>query len=235
MSIDTPKVSIVTLLGDRDEFIPLLNLCVKHQTYSKSHIEWIILDDGKIDRSHFFNDDFVNYIRIYKKLNLGRKRQIACDIACGEFIIFFDDDDIHFPHRIEKSVYRLQRVGSRFVVGNSKMLICNFFDENIYEVGPFHKNHCTAGTMCFRKEIFKGTSFRESDKAGEEAFFLKNWTIPVVQLKPDDTIMCLAHSKNTVSKEHLFIPKNIKNNLSDYKLGKELHDILQKIKKNLQK
>ena len=87
MGIDTPKVSIITLLGDRDEFIPLLNLCVKYQTYSKSHIEWIILDDGKIDRSHFFNDDFVNYIRIYKKFNLGRKRQIACDIACGEFII----------------------------------------------------------------------------------------------------------------------------------------------------
>ena len=48
MSIDTPKVSIVTLLGERGDFIPLLNFCVKHQTYSKSHIEWIILDDGKL-------------------------------------------------------------------------------------------------------------------------------------------------------------------------------------------
>ncbi len=89
--------------------------------------------------------------------------------------------------------------------------------------------------MCFRKEIFKGTSFRESDKAGEEAYFLKNWTVPVVQLKPEDTIICLAHNKNTVTKEHLFIPKNVKNNLNDFDLGLELNNILQKIKKNLKK
>ena len=233
MSIDTPKVSIVTLLGDRDEFIPLLNLCVKHQTYSKSHIEWIILDDGDKDRSKEFDLEIATYIKVFKKLNIGRKRQIACDIACGEFIIFFDDDDIHFSHRVEKSVKRLQRVGSRFIVGNSKMLVCNFFDENIYEVGPFHKNHCTAGTMCFRKEIFKGTSFRESDQAGEEAFFLKNWTVPVVQLNAEDTIVCLAHNKNTVNKNHLIKPENLKKTLRDLSLSKEILIILKKIKKNL--
>ena len=88
MTINTPKVSIVTLLGNRNEFIPLLKFCVQYQTYSKEHIEWIILDDGKEDRSELFDLEFANYVKIFKQLNIGRKRQIACDIACGEFIIF---------------------------------------------------------------------------------------------------------------------------------------------------
>ena len=55
MGIDTPKVSIVTLLGDRDAFIPLVKYCVNYQTYPSSHLEWIILDDSNHDRSKEFD------------------------------------------------------------------------------------------------------------------------------------------------------------------------------------
>ena len=101
MSIDTPKVSIVTLIGERSSFIPLVKYCVKHQTYPSSHMEWIILDDGGSDRSKEFDLEIATYVKLFKKFNIGRKRQIACDIAGGEFIIFFDDDDVHFSHRVE--------------------------------------------------------------------------------------------------------------------------------------
>ena len=235
MGIDTPKVSIVTLLGDRDAFIPLVKYCVSNQTYPSSHLEWIILDDGNKDRSKEFDLEIATYIKVFKKFNIGRKRQIACDIACGEFIIFFDDDDIHFNHRVETSVKKLQKIGARFIVGNSKMMICNLSNDNIHEVGPFHKNHCTAGTMCFRKEIFSGTSFRESDKSGEEAHFLKNWQIPVIQLKPEDSIICLAHNQNTIQKDLLLIKENKINSLMAYGLDPKIKEILEKIKKNIYK
>ena len=233
MSIDTPKVSIVTTLGDRNEFIPLLKYCVQSQTYPSEYLEWLVLDDGDLDRSSHFDSEICTYIKLYKKFNIGRKRQIASDIACGEFIIFFDDDDIHFSHRIEKSVSRLQKVGSRFVVGNSKMLICDLNTEKVYEVGPYHKNHCTAGTMCFRKEILKGTSFRASDKSGEEAHFLKNWAIPVVQLDKEDTIICLSHDQNTVNKSHLLKEENFQKNLNNYSFSNEIIKILKNIKKSV--
>ena len=71
------------------------------------------------------------------------------------------------------------------------------------KVGPHHKNHATAATMGFRKEFLKHTSFRLSDKSGEEMHFLK-LVESVVQLKPNDTILALAHGENTVSKSHLF-------------------------------
>ena len=49
MSIDTPKVSIVTTLGDRNDFIPLLKYCVQSQTYPREYLEWLVennADDG---------------------------------------------------------------------------------------------------------------------------------------------------------------------------------------------
>ena len=88
MSIDTPKVSIVTLLGERNSFIPLLKYCVKHQSYPSSHMEWIILDDSNHDRSKEFDLEIATYIKVFKKLNLGRKRQIACDIAAVNLLCF---------------------------------------------------------------------------------------------------------------------------------------------------
>ena len=235
MSIDTPKVSIVTLLGERNSFIPLLKHCVSYQSYPSSHMEWIILDDSNQDRSKEFDLEIATYIRVFKKLNLGRKRQMACNMAGGEFIVFFDDDDIHFSHRIEVSVKKLQKTGARFISGNSKMMISDFQNDDIYEVGPFHKNHCTAGTMCFRKEIFLGTSFRHSDKSGEEAHFLKNWQIPVVQLNPEDTIICLAHNQNTIKKDRFFKDENKVNSLVKYGLDPNISEILKIIKKNMYK
>lgn len=229
MSIHKPTVSIVTLLHNRSSFIPLIKFCVSQQTYPKSNLEWIIVDDGDIDRSKEFNEEFTTYVKFYKKINLGRKRQIACNISSGEFIVFFDDDDFHFPNRIEKSVSKLQNVGSRFIAGNSKMLICDMSSNNVYYCGPFHKNHCTAGTMCFRKEIFEGTSFRNSDKSGEEAYFLKHWKIPVLQLDPLDSIICLAHKENTISKTHLFQNDKFEKKLEKFDLNKEFYNILKNI------
>ena len=112
------------------------------------------------------------------------------------------------------------------------MLVCDISTYQVYESGPFHKNHCTAGTMCFRKEILTGTSFRNSDKSGEEAHFLKNWEIPVVQLNETDTIICMAHNNNTVNKSHLLKKTNLTKSLEDYNLDIEAMKILTKIKKN---
>ena len=69
MGIDTPKVSIITLLGDRDVFIPLVKYCVKHQTYPSSHLEWIILDDGITDKSKEFDLEIATYVKLFKKFN----------------------------------------------------------------------------------------------------------------------------------------------------------------------
>ena len=201
---DRPTVSIITLLSGRRKFLPLLKSCVAAQTYPTDLIEWVIIDDGDQDLGELFAGSRELYIRCNKRLNIGRKRQYGCDVASGEFLFFFDDDDLHFPHRIERCVAKLQKFGARMVAGNTEMFLADAASEEVIKVGPHHKNHATAGTMAFRKEFLKHSSFRLSDKSGEEMHFLMNWTIPVIQLDPQDTIVALSHDENTVSKRHLF-------------------------------
>ena len=214
LASDTPIVSIITLLSGRRKFLPLVRACVEAQTYPAEKIEWVIVDDGADDIGDFFSGSRELYLRSNKPLNIGRKRQFASDVASGEFLLFFDDDDLQFPHRIERCVKKLQKTGARMVAGNSEMFLANKATEGVVKVGPHHKNHATAATLAFRKEFLKHSAFRPSDTAGEEMHFLLNWTIPVIQMKCQDTIVALSHDQNTVSKDHLFLKNSIIEDLS---------------------
>ena len=49
------------------------------------------------------------------------------------------------------------------VAGNTEMYLADVASGEVIKVGPHHKNHATAGTMAFRKEFLKHSSFRPSD------------------------------------------------------------------------
>ena len=229
-----PTVTIVTLLTDRREFLPLLKACINNQNYDKSKLEWVILDDG--DNNNLdFDDCSVKplYFHCSEKLTIGRKRNIACRIATGEFITFFDDDDIHYPNRITAGVENLTKRGQRYISGSTKLDIADTSTGKIYRSGPFAKNHATAGTFFFRKQFLSMSSFRDSDRAGEEAYFLKNYQIPMAQIKPEDTIICLAHSKNTISKKRFFVDEKFIGTLDEKKLPKDITSEIKKLKQIL--
>ena len=218
-----PLVSIITLLTDRRDFIPLLKACINIQDYDKSRIEWIVVDDSKSgipDLSDCSIEPL--YISLSQKLTIARKRNIACRVATGEFIVFFDDDDVHYSNRISAGLEALRKRGQRFIAGSSTMDIVDVTSGKIYRHGPYGPKHATAGTFFFRKQMFEATSFRDSDISGEEAFFLKNYSIPIIQLKPELTILCLAHNKNTVSKRKFFDDKNLIGNISEIDLPKNI-------------
>ncbi len=137
-----PTVTIVTLLTDRREFIPLLVACINNQSYDKSKLEWVIVDDGENkDKNLNFDNCSIKplYFHCSKKLTVGRKRNIASNIATGEFIAFFDDDDIHYPSRITAGVTVLSKRGQRDVAGSSTLDIADISDGKIYRSGPFGK------------------------------------------------------------------------------------------------
>ena len=229
LASDTPSVSIITLLSGRRKFLPLVRACVEAQTYPHEKIEWVVIDDGAVDAGEFFSGPREMYLRCNKLLNIGRKRQFAADIVSGEIIFFFDDDDLHYPHRVERCVGRLQKLGARMVVGNSEMFLADRSTERVIKVGPHHKNHATAATLAFRKEFLKHSSFRPSDKSGEEMHFLMNWNIPVVQMACEDTIVALSHDENMVSKHHLFKKKSSEFSLSELFPHKDLLEILRDV------
>jgi hypothetical protein len=71
------------------------------------------------------------------------------------------------------------------------------------KIGPYGPNHATAATFAFRKELLKTTSYEEDAALAEEKHFLKNYTIPFIQLEPVKTILVFSHIHNTFDKKEL--------------------------------
>ena len=153
-------------------------------------MEWIVIDDGDDSVEDLFKDvECVKYYRYEEKLKLGKKRNIMHEKSKGDILVYMDDDDYYPPDRVSHSVKKLQSRPKALCAGSSIVYI--YFNDlkKIYQFGPYGPNHATAGTFAFRKELLKQTSYQDEAEEAEEKHFLKNYTIPFVQLDPKKTIL----------------------------------------------
>jgi glycosyltransferase involved in cell wall biosynthesis len=178
--------------------------CFEHQTYPKDKIEWIIIDDGtdKIEDlvTHIPQ---VKYLKYNEKLTLGQKRNIGNDAAKGEIIVYMDDDDYYPPERISHAVDMLRKSPKALCAGSSAMFIHFKHINKMYQFGPYGPNHSTAATFAFKKELLKQTRFDEHSSVAEEKKFLKEYTIPFVQLESKKSILVFSHAHNSFDKKEL--------------------------------
>ena len=199
-----PFVSVCTPTYNRREFIKMAIECFNHQTYPKELLEWIIVDDGTDKIEDLINDiPQVKYFKYDTKMTISKKRNIINSLSKGDIIIYMDDDDYTPPERIEYSVNKLIENKNILCAGSSILYTYFFKTGEIWKFGPLFKNHSTCGTLAFKKELLNITSFNENDIITEEKFFLKNYTIPLIQLNPLKVIICLSHNNNTFNKEIL--------------------------------
>ena len=200
----TPFVSICMPTFNRRPFIPIIIKCFENQTYPKDKIEWIIVDDGtdKIEDlvAHIPQ---VKYFKYDEKMSLGKKRNITNEKARGDIIIYMDDDDYYPPERISHAVTTLQKNPKALCAGSSTMYMYFKHIDKMYQFGPYGPNHATAATFAFRKELLQQTRFDETACVAEEKKFLKNYTIPFVQLDPLKSILVFSHNHNSFDKKVL--------------------------------
>jgi len=199
-----PFVSICTPTFNRRPFIPHIIKCIEHQLYPKDKIEWIIIDDGtdKIEDlvKHL---PYVKYFTYDTKLTLGRKRNISHEKSIGDIIVYMDDDDYYPPERISHAVQKLQENPNILCAGSSEMYIYFKHIHKMYKFGPYAPNHATAASFAFKKELLLQTSYDEVACLAEEKHFLKNYTIPMVQLDSMKTILVFSHIHNSFDKKML--------------------------------
>jgi len=199
-----PFVSVCTPTFNRRPFIPFMIKCFEHQTYPKDKLEWIIIDDGtdKIEDlvAHL---KYVKYYKYDEKLTLGKKRNLSNEKSTGEIIVYMDDDDYYPPERISHAVERLKNNPNALCAGSSAMFIYFKHINKMLQFGPYGPNHATAATFAFRRELLQKTSFREEASIAEEKFFLKDYTIPFVQLDSNKSILVFSHNHNSFDKKEL--------------------------------
>ncbi len=210
-SVGKPLVTVCTPTYNRRTFIPALIQCFEEQTYPRELLEWVIVDDGSDPVGDLFEGvNGVKYYRSEERMSLGFKRNLMHKKASGEILVYMDDDDYYPPDRVLHAVYKLRSNPNIMIAGSSKMHIYYKELDKIYQFGPYGPNHATAGTFAFKKELLKQTSYEDNATVSEERFFLKNYTIPMVQLEPKSTILVFAHSQNTYDKNQLLFRPNKK-------------------------
>ena len=202
--IKYPLVTICTPTFNRRPFIPSMIKCFEIQNYPKDKIEWIIIDDGTDKIGDLVTHiPQVKYLGYEEKMTLGKKRNIGNQNAKGDIIIYMDDDDYYPPDRISHAVETLNKNPKALCAGSSAMFIYFKHINKMYRFGPYSPTHATAATFAFRKELLNKTSFNEKSSVAEEKHFLKDYTIPFVQLDPKKSILVFSHSHNSFDKKEL--------------------------------
>ena len=178
-----PFVSVCTPTYNRRSFIPMLIKNFTNQTYPSELIEWIVVDDGTDPVGDLFEGvPNVKYFYQEKKMKLGRKRNYMHEKAKGDIIVYMDDDDYYPPDRINHAVNRLRSKPDALCAGSSCIYIYFKHIDTIYQFGPYGPKHATAGTFAFRKELLLQTKYDDEAEVAEEKQFLKNYTIPFIQI-----------------------------------------------------
>ena len=204
-----PFVSVCTPTFNRRPFINAMISCFNSQDYPQDRMEWIIIDDGTdpiedLVASH----PRVKYFKYDTKMTLGKKRNLLHEKSRGEILVYMDDDDYYPPQRVSHAVHMLLTHPDALCAGSSEIYIYFKHIGQMKKFGPYGPNHATAGTFAFKRKLLKHHRYNDDACLAEERAFLKDYTVPFVQLDPMKVILVFSHEHNTFDKRKLLVNAN---------------------------
>ncbi len=100
----TPVISVIIPVYNGDRYIVQAVESALGQTFT--NLEIIVVDDGSTDRTQQVLQPYFDRIRYIYQENQGvaAARNLACQLAQGEFLAFLDADDYFLPSKLEKQL-----------------------------------------------------------------------------------------------------------------------------------
>jgi hypothetical protein len=235
-----PFVSVCTPTFNRRPFIHAMITCFNEQDYPHDRMEWIIIDDGTDPVEDLIaSHPRVKYFKYDTKMTLGRKRNLLHEKSRGEILVYMDDDDYYPPKRVSHAVEMLVSHPEALCAGSSEIYIYFKHIQQMKRFGPYGPNHATAGTFAFKRKMIKNNRYNDDACLAEERAFLKDYTVPFVQLDPMKVILVFSHEHNTFDKRKLLVnanpdvvrdsPKKVMDFIKDHNLRKFYMSDLEKL------
>lgn len=177
-------ISIIIPTYNRGHLIEETLNSIICQTYK--NWECIIVDDGSNDESVNLISDFVERdMRFYyfQRPDSAQKganscRNIGIDKAAGDYIIFFDSDDLMTPNHIELKLKTLLENNIDYVITRTKFFnsdlnyIDKYYQFDKYEITPFNyisqKINWLTYDICVKSSLAKKIRFNENLQSGQE-------------------------------------------------------------------
>ena len=238
-----PFVSVCTPTFNRRPFINAMISCFNNQDYPQDRMEWIIIDDGTDPVEDMVaSHPRVKYFKYDTKMTLGKKRNLLHDKSRGEILVYMDDDDYYPPQRVSHAVEMLVSHPEALCAGSSEIYIYFKHIGQMKRFGPYGPNHATAGTFAFKRKLLKNNRYNDDACLAEERAFLKDYTVPFVQLNPMKVILVFSHEHNTFDKRKLLVnanpdivrdsPKKVMDFIKDHELRRFYMVELEKLLEN---
>jgi O-antigen biosynthesis protein len=164
--------------------------------------ELVVLDDGT-DRVGDLvpSDPRIRYVELDERLVLGEKRNRACELARGEIVVHWDDDDWHAPHRLSYQVEQLERHGAA-VCGITQVLYVDPARRTAWRYDHLGSSQSwvAGNALAYRRSMWEEQRFPPV-QVGEDSRFLacRRGTRPLV-LEDHRFLVGVAHAGNTSPK-----------------------------------
>lgn len=223
-----PTVSIITLVYNRQEFIPLAIRNWLEIIYPRDKLEWIVIDDS--DNGMNLEDELMNnpllsgeehnisYVKNNTKhYSIAYKRDKAIKLASNEIIVFMDDDDYYPPNSVKQRVLELMQSGKQCVF--SSTIGCYHITKNssIINQPPLQLPMCervSEASMCFYKSFWGFHKFKTSQQesvstelGSEGKTFIEGREADCHEISWEGVIVSLLHEKNVSTRKMPDIPE----------------------------
>lgn len=195
-----PLVTCLMPTADRREFVGRALECFLAQDYEAR--ELLILDDG-VDRIGDVvpDDPRIRYVELGERLVLGAKRNRGCELAHGELIAHWDDDDWHAPHRLSYQVGELERAAAD-LCGPSRLLYASPPDRRawMYAYPQARQRWAAGNALLYRRSLWEHNRFPEV-AVGEDTRFVWNGAARNLLVHDDHRVVIgVVHGRNTSPK-----------------------------------
>lgn len=216
--------SIVIPTYNRAHLISYTIHSILKQSYT--NFEIIIVDDGSVDdtelviKKHFGSFDFIKY---YKKENeeRGKARNFGFKKSIGDFIIFFDSDDLMLDTYLEVLVQNIEEdtnfVAAKFIFTNQNGKVIGSGNKNqparAYNYLDFLKGNFLACHFAIRRDNPSLQLFNED----RQMAILEDWIFLIENLRNDKLklidkvcIQMLQHDNRSMGDNQVVIKRRLK-------------------------
>jgi glycosyltransferase involved in cell wall biosynthesis len=165
--------------------------------------ELIVLDDGTRPVSDLMPaDPRVRYIRDPQKRPVGAKRNRLCELAQGDIILHWDDDDWNATWRVRYQVQRLCATGAD-ICGLDRV---RFYDpaedrgwEYVYAAPA--TSWVYGATLCYTKAFWRRNPFPPIGVGEDSRFVWSSASKRIVALDDPSFFVGIIHTGNTSRKQ----------------------------------
>jgi glycosyltransferase involved in cell wall biosynthesis len=193
-------VSCIMPTANRRAFVAQAIKYFSRQTYPER--ELVIIDDGEESVEDLVHgEEDVRYVRLAHRQSIGAKRNLACEIAGGDFIAHWDDDDWIGCARLEDQVRLLRDSGSAAVGAPDLLYYAPLAGQAWrYTRQAGHEPGVCGGTLLYRKALWQEYPYQDVS-CGEDEAFVRSLPVDRVRLAPaDGYYIGILHGGNTAPK-----------------------------------